>query len=489
MNALLPAALALVLLAAPAAHASGFLFGENGTRALAQGGAFVAQADDLSAVQHNPAGLSRLRGLHLLADLQLLRHDVTFQRRAPDGNTLNAGEVRNEPDLFPLPMLGVGYGFPIAGRGFHLALGAYGPPTVGRYRYPEPDYTRRDPGNENSPFANDPRRTAPQRYGLIENDMLVAYPGLSAAYAVHRTLSLGVTVQYVYARVNFRQAVTSSLTTPSSMTRENPREDSLVSVEQTGKPTFTGVLGVQYRPTERLTFGASWRPKIRVEAEGTMDLELGEFARSVNAEVSGNESTFTIHLPHEVKLGAMYRPLRPLTLNGEVVYQGWQAVQAFVLQPQFTLTVLGEEQAVPEVVIPKNWTHAWGARLGAAWAFDFGLTARAGVLWEQSGIPDASLNLDFTHFDRVFVTGGLEYALGPVSLLVTGAFTPTQEKTVTTSEVRQSTTDPGVPGAIIGNGTYRSGGWIVGFGVRTSFGAGARAEAGGAAPIEGDATP
>ncbi len=472
MNALLPAALALVLLAAPAARASGFLFGENGTRALAQGGAFVAQADDLSAIQHNPAGLSQLRGFHLLADLQLLNHDVTFQRRDPDGSANNISEVSNNAGLFPLPMLGAGYGFPVAGRNLHLAIGAYGPPTVGRYRYAEPDYTRRDPNNATSPYNNDPRRIAAQRYGLIENDILVAYPGLSAAYDLHRTVSVGVSLQYVYATLMFRQSVTSAPFTADSMRREDPLYDSVVLVEQKGKPTLTGVLGVQYRPSENLHFGASWRPRIRVEADGTMDIELGQFARDAGAEVSGNGSTFIINLPHEVKLGAMYRPIRPLTLNAELEYQGWQAVQAFVLEPQFSLTVLGEEREVPQVVIPKKWTHAWGARFGAAWAFDFGLTARAGVMWEQSGIPDEYLNLDFTHFDRVFATGGLEYALGPVSLLVTGAWTPTQEKTVTNSQVRQSTTDTEVEGSVIGNGTYRSGGWILGLGVRGSFGAG-----------------
>lgn len=43
-----------------------------GAAALGMGGAFVAVANDLSAIYWNPAGLSQLKGLHVQADYALL---------------------------------------------------------------------------------------------------------------------------------------------------------------------------------------------------------------------------------------------------------------------------------------------------------------------------------------------------------------------------------------------------------------------------------
>jgi long-subunit fatty acid transport protein len=486
MSVLQRAALALVLLPA-AAQASGFYFGENGNRALAMGGAFAAQADDLSAVKHNPAGLSQLQGFHFLLDVTLLNHEVYFLRADPDGSSNNIEPVQNTAGVFPSPMVALGYGMPLGGRPFHVSLAAYPPPSVGRYQFPTPNYATRENDRGQTVYEQDPRRFAPQRFGVIENDVVVLFPTLAAAYEVHRTVSVGLSFQYVYTHFKFQQAVTSSLFTPQRMRDENPAFDSLVAVDQRGKPTFTGILGVHYKPTENLRLGASYRPPVPVHAEGTAVIELGEVPRQI-ATIEGDRATFSMTLPQELKVGAYFKPLQPLGVSAEVVYQGWQSVGAFVLDPEVQLTRAGADpEELEPFHIPKHWQHAWGGRLGVEWAFPFGLTARGGVLLEQSGIPEEHMHIDFLHFNRAFFTGGLEYGVGPVSVVVSGAFTPTQEKVITNSQVRQANTDPETPGAIIGNGTYRSGGWILAAGVRGSFGAGNRAQA---APVtEGELDP
>ncbi|MCL4810069.1 MAG: hypothetical protein KJ062_20105, partial [Thermoanaerobaculia bacterium] len=49
----------VALVAAGPASAAGFSIFEAGSRSTAMGGAFVAQADDLSAMFYNPAGLAK----------------------------------------------------------------------------------------------------------------------------------------------------------------------------------------------------------------------------------------------------------------------------------------------------------------------------------------------------------------------------------------------------------------------------------------------
>lgn len=70
--------LPLVLaLAAALLHADEFTFYEAGARAAGMGGAFVARADDASALFYNPAGLAFLGGWRLKTDLLFARRTVT----------------------------------------------------------------------------------------------------------------------------------------------------------------------------------------------------------------------------------------------------------------------------------------------------------------------------------------------------------------------------------------------------------------------------
>src|SRR5205823_617469 len=117
-------------------------FGENGSKALLTGGAFAGEADDLTAIQHNPGGLTQLSGFNFLIDGEFLNHDVAFQRKDEGGGSFLAQQIHNTGGLFVLPFAGIGYGHDLLDRPLTIALGIYGPPSVGRYTYPSPDYER-----------------------------------------------------------------------------------------------------------------------------------------------------------------------------------------------------------------------------------------------------------------------------------------------------------------------------------------------------------
>ncbi len=52
----------------------------NGSEALGRGAAFVAKADDPTAIEYNPAGLAVQRGTKLLLDGHLIMSSYGFQR-------------------------------------------------------------------------------------------------------------------------------------------------------------------------------------------------------------------------------------------------------------------------------------------------------------------------------------------------------------------------------------------------------------------------
>lgn len=463
-------ALALCLsLAASPAFAAGFYFGDNGAKALLQGGAFTAQADDLSALQYNPAGLAQLEGLHAMVDGQVMIHEVAFTRRGTDGVALpcpgGSGEctVRNAGGPFLLPSVGVSYGFKLAGRTFTVGAGAYGPPAVGRYNFPKPDL--------NSTNRGEYLRTAPQRYALVSNDIFIVYPSLSLSYElVPRKLMVGAVFQLVLSTFDITQAISSQLFEAKTLTEEDPSFDSLIRMKMSGGPGVTGVFGVLYKPLETLGFGVSVRPPVPVKARGTLDIELGRAAKAFNATVMGNQAELQLTLPLEIRVGARWKPLAQLGINADFVYQGWNSVDAIRLTPLDVTLQLGaaDPQKVEAVSLEKKWNATFSGRLGATYDFGKWVSAHGGVLFETQSSPPQYTSIDFTHFTRVFVTAGASAHLGPVDVVAGVAFTPVTTLKVTDSQVVAANTDPSIR-TVIGNGDFSSGGASIVFGVRGHF--------------------
>ena len=73
------AVLAVISTSVPA-FSGGFEVGVNGARAMARGGAFVARADDGSALDLNPGGLIKLTGIDLYLTHNTINSDLTFTR-------------------------------------------------------------------------------------------------------------------------------------------------------------------------------------------------------------------------------------------------------------------------------------------------------------------------------------------------------------------------------------------------------------------------
>jgi long-chain fatty acid transport protein len=460
----------LSTLLASTAWCSGFYFGDNGSKALLQGGAFTAQSDDLTAMQYNPAGLAQQGGFGFLLDAQLINDPASFLRQDVGGpQSIQVNEVTNKGGLFMLPFAGVSYGFPVGGRRLTLSLGVYAPPAVGRMDYGSPDYTKNDTGH----YVADPRRFAPQRYSLVKEDIIIAYPTLAAAYEVHPRFMVGASLQLVLSNFSFTQAMFAGDAlgiNPQKMSNENPDYDALVSIALPGKPTVTGILGVLAKPLDWLAVGASVRPPIPIKASGALTITLSDFFKSTGASVTGNTADLTFTMPLELRVGVRATPIEKLGLNADFVYMGWNSVDALVLTPQnVALVSAGDSKPIGEFRIQKNWKATFSARVGGSYDLLKWLTLHAGALFETSASPDAYFNIDFPNPTRVFITGGVTVHAGPIDVVAGVAGTPTVTTTVQDSKVLRGQTDPTVPAGAAGNGVYTSGGLVMTLGVRGHF--------------------
>ncbi len=493
------------LCAAGVAQASGFYLGDNGAKAMLQGGAFAAQADDATAMQHNPAGLAAQPGLSFLGDLQLIRHDVTFLRQDPGFDPANPSTlintVHNNPAPFLLPFFAATYGFPIAGRNFTIGVGLFAPPSQGKYDYPSPSYVK----NEMGTFVESPRRSAPQRYALISNDIIIAYPTLSLAYDIHPMFQVGVSAQLTVANFSQSQMMYGGDAlndNPQEQLKENPNYDALVAINLPGRVGFTGILGLMFRPTSWLSFGASVRPPIPFKSRGKITVDLPKFFTDAGATVVGAgggscatadqttqtncEAELVMTLPLELKFGARVLPVENLGINLDFIYQGWNSIDQLLLTPQNVALKANpgaEPTPIPAFAVQKQWLPTWSVRIGGTYRIFKYLSASLGAMYETGAAPTRTYSVDWTHPTRFIFTGGFTGHLGPVDLIAGAIFTPTVTTVVEDSIVVRGQTNPAITPGAVGNGIYTSGAWGLNFGVRAHFGAAREA----AKPLMGSA--
>ena len=72
-------ATAMLMLAAAPAMAGAFRIPESGATGMGQGNAFVGQADEPSAVHHNPAAITGLEGIQIQAGLTIVTPEAEFE--------------------------------------------------------------------------------------------------------------------------------------------------------------------------------------------------------------------------------------------------------------------------------------------------------------------------------------------------------------------------------------------------------------------------
>jgi long-subunit fatty acid transport protein len=378
------------------------------------------------------------------------------------GSNLSPGGL-----LFASPFFGASYGLPLFGRNFTVGLGLFVPPAIGLNEYQAPDYTK-----EGDRYVRNPRRFSPNRYMLVKQDIVIAFPTLSLSYDLHRIVQAGVSLQLVTSHFAFSQSVYSGLVDPARSIEEDPSFDSTVAADLNGVLGFTGIAGVMVRPTDSLSFGASVRPPIPIKARGKLTFTLGEQARSLNSQVSGDQAELTFTMPLEVRVGARFSPSPKWGVNADFVYQGWNSLDALTLTPM-GVTLKTDLSATPTPVapfrIPKNWVGTFSGRLGGSFRPIKWVSVAAGAWYETSAQPSAYFALDFPHPSRVFLTGGVTGHLGPIDVVAGIAYTPSITLNITDSNQRQGQTNEGLMGGVVGNGQYDVGGWVLSVGVRGNF--------------------
>ena len=309
-----------------------FNFGNPGARSLGMGGAFIALADDASAAEANPAGLTILRKPEFTIEgrnyeeQQILTTSGTF----PDLQRTAFSHYSDRVDptfasvVYPLGRFTiVGYYHqPLRNRGSGLVVPQTDPFT-GQTTANVPDfYLPRDGTGPvsaqrcsqivqqaNDPFACLQYTTIPFISTLNVEERTFGFGG---AWKIG-TLSLGATARYQTFHENaLTLRLGDGLQTLSQVVQQTGTIDANGKIANKNEHDVTFAAGVKWAPTESFSVGGVYKKGPRFNAP-TFAATFGTNFQYVKL------ADTTFHIPDVIGAGVSFRPIPVLTLNVDAV--------------------------------------------------------------------------------------------------------------------------------------------------------------------------
>jgi long-chain fatty acid transport protein len=355
-------AVIFLLCAPPAARGAGFALVNQGTAAMAQGNAFVAEADDPSAIYYNPAGLNQMQRPVFYTSGVLYYPIREFHGGGLSSETGHQlSETMSAYFVFPVtPRLAVGIGY-------------FSPFGLGS-KWPS---------------------TWPGRY-LSTYSSLKTYtlnPVASVKLLDNLSLAAGFDVMWSSVEINRN--------TPN-VVRTHQFPDGEASLSGNGHGWGYN-LGVLYEPVAGVKLGASYRSEITLKYFGSLDLSLPPpFSGLVPPQVHGSAP---ITFPPSLTWGIAYACLKPFTFEFDTTWTGWSSYDALQVKLDNQIPVNGVSTSV--ITTPKNWHDAFAFRFGVNYEIKEGIKLRAGYIYDLSPVPDDTFDPQVPDANRhIFTVGG-----------------------------------------------------------------------------------
>lgn len=383
---------ALLSLSSPPVQANGLRVASQDGFATARGDAFVATADNASAIYYNPAGITQVPGLTSRSGLYGLYYDPTY--RPPDG-AANAGNTYHLQDNFAaIPQFFSTYNptnLPLS-----FGLGIY------------------------SPFggkANWPQDTG---FRTVATEGSVTYIALNpvVAWELRPGLSIGAGLTVNYAKVDLEQGL---------LRTQQPFANSFRFV---GDGWMMGYnVGVLWQPLEKLSFGATFRSSTTLNAEGQT-----EFVQQPVIQPTTLDAETEYEFPLNFVVGLSYRPSPRWNLEFNADYTDWSSFGSTTIR-QATQPPFPVQQ---DIAVTLGWEPAWLYAFGVTRYLEGGWQVSGGYVFSENAVPDDHYSPLSADLDRhVFSIGtgyqgrrmgfdvAYQFAYGPART-VTGSSPPSQ---------------------------------------------------------------
>ncbi|HEV2436535.1 MAG TPA: outer membrane protein transport protein [Verrucomicrobiae bacterium] len=341
--------------------ANGFRLASQDGFATARGEAFVATADNASAIYYNPAGITQLSGNSLRSGLYSIYLDPTFQ---PPDTAPNAGATYNIGKHYNfIPQIFLAYSF--ADSPLSVGLGVYAP-YGGNMDWPD------DTG-----------------FSAVATKGSLKYFRINPviAFKLAPNLSIGGGVMVDYGKIDLESDLSSFPTTFANFYRFK------------GDGWSVGYnLGVLWQPVEKISLGATFRSTTPFTMDGNTEFEW--LTAGVPYTTLPAHADFTF--PLTAVVGLSYRPTPKWNLEFDADYTDWSSFGTILINQQGTPPPGGAQN--PPLTL--NWQPSWMYEFGVTRYFDYGWHISAGYVYSETSVPDAYYTPLATDLNRHFFSIG-----------------------------------------------------------------------------------
>jgi long-chain fatty acid transport protein len=354
------------------AFAEGFAMTEWSARGLSLAGGMVARADDASAVAYNPAGITQLPGVHLMAGGSLL---------APYGQieTRNSGATSNTsvrqlfwfpPHLYATWQLS---------DDWWLGFGLFSRFGLGN-QYP-------------SDWAG--------RYDIYNVSLQTVSANPVIAYKVNDWLSLAVGAELMYLHIMMEKKVapmTPSALNPALAPFNRPENDMNLQGESWGLGMNAAA---HLRINEQWSVGLTYRSQMTHNVRGRV-----KFGRQYNSELGGqlpemhnSNASATVQFPDSAALAVMWKPLPNLSFEVGTIWTRWSTYNALNVYPD----------RAPNSISQKSFRDGWNFNASVEYRPLDWLALRLGYWYETPVVNEKYAEYMLPSYGRDVITAGVGF--------------------------------------------------------------------------------
>ncbi len=367
---------ALSVISTATVRGEGFRDATIGAFDLGRSGGRIAQVDDATAVQNNPANLVDVTNIVAELDPSILYINVDY--KSPNG-------TQSASTLHPWKAL----------PNFFLAAPLFGDRVTFGFGVTVPYGLANQWETSSSAFA----RPGGQLDGAANFGKLTTFNfNPSLAFKPCDTVQIGVGLDVMYSQLELRQYLPYSPFLPNF--------EAHASGDGVG---VGGNLGVTWSITEHQRLALTYRSTMTVDYRGTADFE--------NTGAPSNPTTSfgsQIKFPNIISAGYGIDLTDSIRLESDVEWLQFSEFKNLPITSGTALTTFGNlnlSQTVPEA-----WHNTFTAGFGGDWKFAEHWVARAGYQFFESPVPSSTFSPTIPDANQNVITMGLGWQAKNVSL-------------------------------------------------------------------------
>lgn len=337
---------------------TGFRLPDQDAFATARGEAFVATADNPSAIYYNPAGITQLSGHQIRGGVYGLNLDVSYKN--------NSGqEFTNEKDYHAIPQ--IFYTFTPEKCPVSMGIGAY------------------------SPYGLSSSWPQDTTYRSLATRAKLMYWTLNPvlAWKINEQLSIAAGPTFNIADLDLRRGL---LPAPGAGDYFRFKSDGW---------TAGYTAGLLWRPHEKWQFGVSYRSETSIDFDGNSELSSppipGLYPNGLDVT---RPAKTDFPFPRNFVAGVSFRPTPDWNLEFNIDWTEWSNLGTIVIH----------QAPVPglptDVGLPLNWDNSFYYEFGVTRHLANGWSVSGGYIFNENSVPDLDYQPLVADLDRHFLSIG-----------------------------------------------------------------------------------